>query len=77
VDTKLTITPKHLAIAVVAIIVAVIALPMINASYEMAYPPVGSVRRMMMDTCAEERTFNRWSSSQVEMCLAYQRVLRR
>ena len=75
-ETRKTITPVHLGIAVAAIIVVVIALPMINAAYDMAYPPVGSVRRMMMDTCAEERTFNRWSSSQVEVCLAYQRLLR-
>ena len=73
-ETKITITPLHLGIAVAAIIVAVIALPMINAAYDMAYPPIGSTRRAMIDHCAKDPTFIRWSSDQVAMCLAVERL---
>lgn len=77
-ETKLTIKPVHLAIAVAAIIAVVIALPMINAAYDMAYPPVGSVRRTMIDRCAEQQSsFNRWSADEVKVCLAYERLIRR
>ena len=76
-DNKSTIKPIHLAIAAGAIIIAIIALPMINSAYNTAYPPVGSVQRSMIDKCAEEDSFSRWSKSDVEMCLAYESLKRR
>jgi hypothetical protein len=71
------IKPVHLAIAVGAIIAAIVALPMISSAYDTAYPPVGSVRRSMIDKCAEKTTFSRWSKSDVEICLAYESLRRR
>ena len=76
-DNKSTIKPVHLAIAVGAIIVAIIALPMISSAYETAYPPIGFVRRSMIDKCAEEPSFSRWVKNDVEMCLAVEGLMRR
>ena len=67
------ITPTHLAIAVVVIVAAVIALPMISSAYNTAYPPTGSFAQRAMDTCAKEsKVFSRWSKEDVEVCLAFQ-----
>lgn len=72
-----TVKPIHIALGVGAIILSVIALPMISSAYNTAYPPVGSMARSMIDKCAEESNFSRWSKSDVEICLAYEGIRRR
>jgi hypothetical protein len=67
---KATITPIHLAIAVTVVVIAIVALPMINSAYETAYPPPGSTKRFIIDQCDEkDASFSRWSSENVHDCL--------
>jgi hypothetical protein len=70
----ISIKPVHLALGVGAIVIAIVALPFINSVYTSAYPPSGSVRRQMIDYCVDQGDTSRWSTRDVERCVAYQTV---
>lgn len=70
-----SVKPLHLALGVGAIVIAIVALPIINSIYTSAYPPAGSVRRQMIDHCVEnDGITSRWFSADVERCVAFQSV---